>query len=280
MWIRNPPPAVAGGVGGGSESAFCARALSYSETRKWLAPLAPTPSPSRKRGRGMVTVLALLAACERAPTTPASFPPPDRPVASIVSSRYSNEDARDSLGEAETVMRLAGIGPGMSVADIGAGEGYYTIRLSPLVGPKGRVLAQDIIAETRDKLAVRVERERLDNVSVRLGLPNDPKLPAASFDRVLMIHMYHEIEQPAEFLWNLRASLKPGGSVIVVDADRATANHGTPQDLLVCEFKALGYTLARFELLADKESYFARFVPTLPRPAPQDIPRCPAPKAS
>ena len=228
---------------------------------------------SIRRSRSGLSLL-LLSACEAAPSAPTKFPPPDRPVASIVSSRFSDEDSRDKLGEAETVMRLAAVRPGMSVADIGAGEGYYTIRLSPLVGPKGRVLAEDIIPETRDALGRRVERERLDNVAVRLGLPNDPKLPPASFDRVFMIHMYHEIEQPAEFLWNLRAGLKQGGSVVVVDANRPTANHGTPQDLLVCEFKAIGYTLARFEMLPDRESYFAQFVPSLPRPRPEAIPRC------
>ncbi|HZF42726.1 MAG TPA: methyltransferase [Sphingomonadaceae bacterium] len=223
----------------------------------------------------------MLTACERAPSaptapSPSAFPPPYRPVAKIVSSSFSNEDARDALGEAEMVMGLAGIAPGMSVADIGAGDGYYTIRLSPLVGPKGRVLAQDIIPETRDKLARRVDRERLSNVSVRLGLPNDPKLPPNSFDRVLLIHMYHEIAQPAEFLWHLRGSLKPNGSVVVVDAERPTANHGTPRALLICEFRALGYTLTKFEQLKDGESYFAQFAPTLPRPRPRDIPRCAA----
>jgi predicted methyltransferase len=233
------------------------------------------------RARSFLLGFALLTACERAPSAPAApnpsaFPPPYRPVAKIVSSSFSNEDARDALGEAEMVMGLAGIAPGMSVADIGAGDGYYTIRLSPLVGPKGRVLAQDIIPETRDKLARRVDRERLSNVSVRLGLPNDPKLPPNSFDRVLLIHMYHEIAQPAEFLWHLRGSLKPNGSVVVVDAERPTANHGTPRALLICEFRALGYTLTKFEQLKDGESYFAQFAPTLPRPRPRDIPRCAA----
>ena len=235
-----------------------------------------TYAPRFHSGRTALAGALLLGACGNASTAPSpqGFPPPYRPVASIVSSAFSNEDARDALGEAETVMRLAGIGPGMSVADIGAGDGYYTIRLSPLVGAEGRVLAQDIVPETRDKLARRVERERLDNVSVRLGTPNDPKLPANSFDRVLLIHMYHEIAQPAEFLWHLRGSLKPGGSVVVVDAERPTANHGTPRALLQCEFRALGYTLAKFEKLSDGESYFAQFAPTLPRPAPRDIPRC------
>ena len=93
----------------------------------------------------------------------------------------------------------------MSVADIGAGEGYYTVRLSPMVGPKGRVLAEDIVPRTINALAQRVQRERLDNVAIKLGQPNDPQLPAGSFDRIFMIHMYHEIARPSEFLWNLQA---------------------------------------------------------------------------
>ena len=215
----------------------------------------------------------VLAGCgsESAPTSP--FPEPQRPVAPIVSPRYLNEDARDSVGEAERVMELAEIRAGMSVADIGAGEGYYTVRLSPLVGERGRVLAQDIMPDTIHELARRVHRERLDNVALKLGQPNNPLLPEASFDRVLLIHMYHEIERPSEFLWNLRGALKRDGRVVVVDADRTTDRHGTPPRLLVCEFGALGYELTRFERL-DAESYFAQFEARGPRPEPSDIPTC------
>lgn len=219
--------------------------------------------------------LAVLAACKESPEK-SPFPDPQRPVAPIVSARYSNEDARDSAGEAETVMRLANIQPGMVVADVGAGEGYYTVRLAPLVGPKGRVLAQDIVPATRDALAQRVTRERLDNVAVKLGTPNDPMLPPASFDRVFLIHMYHEVQRPSEFLWHLRASLKKGGRVVVVDADRTTDRHGTPPRLLVCEFGAVGYEITRFERLADSESYFAQFEAVGPRPEPSQIRVCPA----
>ena len=113
-----------------------------------------------------------------------------------MSDSFSTEDARDRLGEAEEVMAFAGVEPGMSVADIGAGEGYYTVRLSPIVGPSGRVLAQDIVPATRDRLAQRVDRDKLDNVSVRLGLPDDPRIPAASFDRIFLVHMYHEVTRP------------------------------------------------------------------------------------
>jgi ubiquinone/menaquinone biosynthesis C-methylase UbiE len=164
----------------------------------------------------------------------------------------------------------------MSVADIGAGEGYYTIRLSPMVGRSGRVLAQDIVPRTIEALGRRVQRERLDNVSLKLGKPNDPDVPDASFDRILLIHMYHEIERPSEFLWNLRDSVKRGGQIIVVDADRPTNQHGTPPRLLFCEFRALGLELTRFERLPDSESYFAAFEPSNPKPEPGTIPTCPA----
>ncbi|QPQ55015.1 class I SAM-dependent methyltransferase [Allosphingosinicella flava] len=217
--------------------------------------------------------LALLAACKEQPEK-SPFPDPQRPVAPIVSSSYSNEDSRDSVGEFETVVRLAGVGPGMSVADIGAGEGYYTVRLAPLVGARGRVLAQDIVPETRNALASRVQRERLDNVAVKLGEPNDPKLPQASFDRIFMVHMYHEIERPSEFLWHLRPSLKKGGSVVVVDADRPTNRHGTPPKLLICEFASVGFELSSFERLGDSESYFAQFVASGARPEPAQIQVC------
>jgi ubiquinone/menaquinone biosynthesis C-methylase UbiE len=217
----------------------------------------------------------LACACEAKPEK-ASFPEPRRPVAPIVSPRYSNEDARDRVGEFETVVKLAGIRQGMWVADIGAGEGYYTIRLSPLVGRTGRVLAQDIVPETRNNLAQRVQREDLQNVAVKLGEPSNPQLPTASFDRILLIHMYHEVERPSEFLWHLRDGLKKDGAVVVVDADRPTDRHGTPPKLLICEFSAIGYQLTRFERLPDSESYFAQFEARSPKPEPGDIPTCPA----
>ncbi len=225
--------------------------------------------------------LTLLGACDgskplikREPEQPGPFPAADRPVAHIVSSRWSNEEARDRLREASQVMDRASIRPGMTVADIGAGEGYYTIRLATRVGEDGRVLAEDIFASVRDELAERVARERLDNVSVRLGTPADPKLPENSFDRVLMVHMYHEIEQPYEFLWRLRPSLKPDGLVVVVDANRATQNHGTPPALLACEFAAVGYRRVSMENLPSAGGYLATFRPQGPRPDPETIKRC------
>jgi SAM-dependent methyltransferase len=217
--------------------------------------------------------IAALAGC-RQDTREAPFPAAHRDVSPIVGDSFSTEDARDRVGEAEEVMRLAGVKPGMWVADIGAGEGYYTVRLAPLVGPRGRVLAEDIIPETRDRLAQRVQRENLDNVAVRLGLPDDPKLPAKSFDRVFLVHMYHEVTSPYAFLWHLREGLRDGGEVIVVDADRPTRRHGIPPALLKCEFAAVGLDQTRFAPIAGTDGYFAAFVARRPRPEPGEISAC------
>ena len=236
------------------------------------------------RGVSLVALLTLVACGTSAPLAPKpsetrvnGFPVADRPVAPIQSSRWSNEEARDRVNEAQEVMDRAGIAQGMTVADIGAGEGYYTIRLSPRVGKTGRVLAEDIVSETRDALATRVARDRLENVSVRLGLPADPRLPEASFDRVLMIHMYHEIESPYEFLWRLRPSLKPEGQVIVVDSNRPTQSHGTPPDLLACEFAAVGYQRVAMHQMPSAGGYLAIFKAVGDRPEPSTIKACKGP---
>ena len=217
--------------------------------------------------------LLFLAAC-RAEPEPRIFPEAGRDVAPIVGDRFSTEDARDRVGEAEEVMRLAEIKPGMSVADIGAGEGYYTVRLSPLVGRRGRVLAEDIVAETRDGLAQRVQREGLDNVAVKLGDPADPMLPRASFDRIFLVHMYHEVTEPYEFLWNLREGLKSDGLVILVDSDRPVKRHGMPPRQLLCEFAALGMTPIKTARLSHADAYFVAFRISAPRPHPRAIRPC------
>jgi len=230
-----------------------------------------TPAP-----RIMVASLLLflaLASC-RAEPEEQRFPRPHRPVAPIVGDSFSTEDARDRLGEASRVIELAGVKEGMWVADVGAGEGYYSVRLSPVVGRRGRVLAEDIVPEVRDRLAERIQRENLENVAVVLGTPDDPKLPARSFDRVFLVHMYHEVASPYAFLWHLRPALKPGGQVIVVDAKRPPNRHGMPPALLRCEFAAVGLRLVRFQPLETGEAYFAAFEAAGPRPAPGDIRAC------
>jgi len=203
-----------------------------------------------------------------------AFPKADRPVAQIISTRWSNEESRDRLREADKIMDAADVRPGMTVADIGAGEGYYTVRLAKRVGAEGRVLAEDIVPEVIDALGRRINRENWSNVSVKLGTPSDPKLPARSFDRVFLVHMYHEITEPYAFIWHLRAALKPGGQIVVVDANRLTQNHGTPPPQLKCEFEAVGYRQIEFRESPFAGGYLARFVAAGPRPEPEAIRPC------
>jgi ubiquinone/menaquinone biosynthesis C-methylase UbiE len=214
-----------------------------------------------------------LCGCRAEPQTP-QFPKAHRDVAPIVDDAFSTEDARDRLGEAEEVMQLAGVAPGMSVADVGAGEGYYTVRLSRVVGKNGRVLAEDIVPDVRDALSDRVQRESLDNVAVKLGTADDPMLPSGSFDRIFLIHMYHEVQSPYAFLWHLREGVKPNGQIVVVDSNRPTSRHGTPPQLLECEFAAVGLKPIKFTVLTGKEAYLMAFRVAKPRPPPERIQPC------
>ena len=220
-----------------------------------------------------LALILVLTGCRQQPTQP-HFPSAHRDVAPIVGDTFSTEDARDRVGEAEEVMELAGVKPGMSVADVGAGEGYYTVRLAPIVGKKGRVLAEDILPQVRDALSDRVQRENLQNVAVKLGTPDNPMLPAQSFDRVFLVHMYHEVQSPYAFLWHLRDGVKPDGRVVVVDADRPVRRHGIPPDQLKCEFAAVGMEPVKFHMLTGGEVYFMSFRLARPKPAPEQIVPC------
>ncbi len=243
--------------------------------RAWLRSASVSAARCHLPVPGRIFLIAALslAACRAQPSEP-HFPAAHRDVAPIVDDTFSTEDARDRLGEAEEVMQLAGIRPGMVVGDIGAGEGYYTVRLARVVGIHGRVLAEDIVPEVRDSLSERIQRERLDNVAVKLGSPDNPMLPPQSFDRLFLVHMYHEVQSPYAFLWHLRDGVKQGGLVVVVDSNRPVKRHGIPPAQLKCEFAALGLTPAAFKVLAGGDSYYMAFRIAGPKPAPDAIESC------
>lgn len=233
-----------------------------------------------RRSASFLMLLPLaIAACQPSgesdrPDSALAFPKPDRPVSEPGANQFSTETERDSVGEAAKVMDFAEIEEGMTVADIGAGNGYYTVRLAERVGPEGRVLAQDIDEEALRRLGRRVERERLDNVSIKLGDFDDPRLPENSFDRIFMVHMYHEVAEPYAFLWRLWPSLREGGQVIVVDVDRPTDQHGIDPLLLSCEFKQVGFELVAFRDAPELAGYYAQFKAAATRPEPDEIEPC------
>lgn len=229
--------------------------------------------------RSALCLSLALAACSPAgetaePAEQADFPAADRPVSALGATAFADETLRDSRQEAAIVMDLAGVRPGMSVANIGAGEGYYTVRLAEAVGPQGRVLAQDIDRGALLRLGDRVEADRLDNVSIIGGSPDDPHLPAGSFDRIFLIHMYHEVGDPYAFLWHLHPALRPGGQLVVVDVDRNPDRHGIPPELLFCELGQVGYRLVEFIRHPALAGYYAQFEAMAERPQPEDIRPC------
>jgi SAM-dependent methyltransferase len=211
------------------------------------------------------------------PGVPAgAFPAPSRKVAGIVTDTWRDEQSRDQAGEAERVMRLLGVKPGLDVADIGAGSGYYTVRLAQRVAPQGHVFAEDVVPEYLDRLARRVDAEGLaGSITIVRGEPHDPRLAPGSLDLALLVHMYHEVTQPYGLLWNLRPALRPGAWVAVIDARKETASHGTPPDLLRCELAAVGYRQTAFYDLQEN-TYLAVFEPAAGPASPTAIRPCSA----
>src|ERR1700726_2715970 len=212
------------------------------------------------------------------PGAPAKeFPLPQRPVAQIVSpSRSAEEHRDDSLNESGEIARRLQLKSGMTVGDIGAGSGHHTVRLSPLVGPTGSVVAEDVTRNYLIELARRTERLGLTNVKFALGEPHDPRLPASSLDAAILVHMYHEIAEPYAFLYNLAPALKRGARVGIVDLERPTSEHGTPIELLRCELTAVGYREITTHQLAGDGGYLAVFSPPdlASRKFPRDIVAC------
>jgi len=236
-----------------------------------------------------ILALAVLSACSprsgAGATGPAvarlpdGFPAPDRPVARVGSPDWASPPERDAADESGQLIRGLEIQPGMAVADIGAGSGYHTLRLSPAVGPTGVVYAEDIVEQYLSGLRREAARRGLKNIRIVVGKADDPALPPHSVDRAVLVHMYHEIASPYALLWRLAPALRPGGRVGVIDLDRAPQDHGTPPALLKCEFEAVGYREVAFQRLGGGVGYLAVFTPpgAAARPAPQAIRPCDAP---
>lgn len=124
---------------------------------------------------------------------------------------------RDAWQKPEQIMDRLAIADGSTVADIGAGAGWFTIRLARRVGPNGTVYAQDVQRQMLEAIRRRVAREGLQNVQTRLGAGSNPNLPNGNLDAVLVVDTYPEVEDRVTFLRNLAASLKPSGRIGIVN---------------------------------------------------------------
>lgn len=124
---------------------------------------------------------------------------------------------RDKTQKPEEIIELMRIEPGMSVADIGTGTGYMLPHLSRAVAASGKVYGEDIASDFLDRTRARVSQDKLANVTLVLGNEKDPKLPAGSLDRILILDVYHHFDYPAQMLANLGRAMKPGAHLVIVD---------------------------------------------------------------
>jgi SAM-dependent methyltransferase len=159
-----------------------------------------------------------------------------------------DDPKRDEWQKPHEVIQALALKPGAVIADLGSGTGYFAVRLANMV-PKGRVYGVDIEPDMVKYLAERAKREKRDNVVAIAGTPGDPRLPEKA-DLILLVDVYHHIDDRSRYFRNLRASLKPGGRIAVIDF-RMDSPEGPPKAVRIApqrvidELKAAGYGLAR-----------------------------------
>jgi len=139
------------------------------------------------------------------------------PVMGVAGAGWLERPERENEESPTKAIAALGLKPGMVVADIGAGSGYYASRMARQVGPTGKVFATDIQPGMIELLNRRIASEGLTNVTTVLGGMDDPSLPAKSIDLAIMVDVYHELQQPQLFLQRLKASFKPDGRLVLVE---------------------------------------------------------------
>jgi ubiquinone/menaquinone biosynthesis C-methylase UbiE len=169
---------------------------------------------------------------------------------------------REQRLQINRVMDTLGIAPGKSVADIGAGSGWFTMRAAKRVGEAGVVYAVDINPEAVRYIDERAKKEQLHNVKAVQSQPDNTVLPQSSVDTVLFLKAYHEVANPVLLLRNLRPALRPGAKVGIIDRNGNGTNHGVERDVVVREAKEAGYSLLKqYDFVkGDKMDYFLVFV--------------------
>ena len=168
-----------------------------------------------------------------------------------------NEQRREQDQRMADIFKAMDVKPGAVVADVGAGRGFYTVRLSRAVGDEGRVFAVDVNARTLRQLRDLVEEDGLANVAVVEGAYDDPRLPGGALDAALIVNAYHEMTEHQAMLAHLRTALKPGGRLVIVEpisASRRTASraeqtrqHEIAPDLVQEDARAAGFRVLTIE---------------------------------
>jgi SAM-dependent methyltransferase len=170
---------------------------------------------------------------------------------------------REERLEINHVMDILGIRSGKTVADIGAGSGWFTVRAARRVGESGVVYAVDINPESIRYVDARAQKEKLRNITTILGKADDPLLPAGAVDAVLLLKTYHEVAEPVALLQKLRVALRPGARLGIIDRNGNGEDHGVGRDVVLHEATQAGYRLVnQYDFVkGDKMDYFMVLVP-------------------
>jgi ubiquinone/menaquinone biosynthesis C-methylase UbiE len=175
------------------------------------------------------------------------------PVMGYQGAPWLERSEREEEEAPDVALNVLKIPKGASVADIGAGSGYLTVRLAARVGPTGRVYANDVQPQMLNILARRLSDRKITNVMLIEGTFDDPKLPPASVDLALMVDVYHELSQPQAILRHLRESLKPGGRLVLLEYRKEDSSvpikpeHKMSVAEAKMEVEAEGFTLAKVD---------------------------------
>jgi cyclopropane fatty-acyl-phospholipid synthase-like methyltransferase len=170
---------------------------------------------------------------------------------------------REERLQINRVMDILGVTQGKNVADIGAGSGWFTVRAARRVTETGTVYAVDINPEAIHYIKNRANKEQLHNVEAVLSKADDPLLPANTIDAVLLLKTYHEVSNPVALLRKLRASLRPGAKVGIIDRNGTGENHGVSKDVVMREAGEAGYErIGEYDFVkGDGMDYFLVLVP-------------------
>ncbi len=169
----------------------------------------------------------------------------------VLTPENANEARLNGLQPPDQVMDAIGIKPGMTVAEIGAGQGRYVVQIAVRVGESGKVYGEDIDAASLRHLEKRCEKWGLDYVEAILGDVTDPKLPDGELDVIFVISAYHHFEDPVTLMRNARSSLKPDGIVAIGEWLNATS-----PEQVEAHMKAAGYKLERTETFLKKNNLY------------------------
>ncbi len=168
---------------------------------------------------------------------------------------------REKRLQIDRVMDILAIQAGKNVADVGAGSGWFTVRAARRVGESGKIFAVDINPDAVRYVENRAQKEGLHNVNTIQGHEDDPLLPAGQVDAVLLLKTYHEIAKPVLLLKNLKASLRPGAKVGIIDRNGNGENHGVQSKVVIEEAAEAGYELSgSYDFVKDDMDYFLVFV--------------------